>query len=429
LIRIERHEVDRDGTAALAGRLREMTPEVGAVGGDVAAIVAEVRERGDEALRAIGERLGEPASRLRVDRDAVDAALDGIDGAVADALAIAARNIEAGARRELEAVASSTPIELPEGQSVEVVRAPVAAAGVYAPGGRGAYPSSVLMCAIPARVAGVERVAVATPPGEEGEPAPAVLAACAVAGVGEVYSVGGAQAIAALAFGTATIAPVDVIAGPGGRYVTEAKRQVAGRVGLDGIAGPSELVVVADGSASAKLIALDLCAQAEHGDDSPLVVASPERGVLEAIAGEVAEIAGRRTTVAAAPLALVATPDVATALELADAFAPEHLELAFEGGDEDSARSRIAGCVFVGAGGATAFGDYAAGSNHVLPTGGAARFAGPLGPGAFLRRTSVVSIPAIAADALQGPVEALAQAEGFPVHGESARARAEEGNR
>ena len=429
MIRAERYEVDRNGVAALAWRLREMTPDVGSVTGDVAAIVADVRERGDEALRELGERLGEPASRLRVDRDAIDAALDEIDPAVADALTIAARNIEAGARRELEAVASSSPVELPEGQRIEVVRAPVAAAGVYAPGGRGAYPSSVLMCAIPARVAGVERVAVATPPADGGVPALAVLAACAVAGVAEVYSVGGAQAIAALAFGTATVTPVDVIAGPGNRYVTEAKRQVAGRVGLDGIAGPSELVVVADGTAGARLIALDLCAQAEHGGDSPLVVASPDRGVLETIADAVAEIAAERTTVAAAPLALVTTPDIATALDLADAFAPEHLELMFEGADEDSARRRIAGCVLVGAGGATAFGDYAAGSNHVLPTGGAARFAGPLGPGAFLRRTSVVSIPAIAAEALHAAVEALAQAEGFPVHGESARARAEEGNR
>jgi histidinol dehydrogenase len=251
-----------------------------------------------------------------------------------------------------------------------------------------------------------------------------VLAACALTGVEEVYAIGGAQAIAALAFGTETIQPVDLVAGPGNRYVTEAKRLVWGKVGVDGIAGPSELMVVADGTASAGWIALDLCAQGEHGEDSSLMVASPDLALLDRVAELVSELVSQRPSVTEAPLALVATRGLEAALTLADALAPEHLELAFEGADENAARARIAGCVFVGAGGATAFGDYAAGSNHVLPTAGAARFGGPLGPGTFRRRTSVVTLPGASARALAPHVGALARAEGFPVHAESAEARA-----
>jgi histidinol dehydrogenase len=308
---------------------------------------------------------------------------------------------------------------------VEVRHEPVAAAGVYAPGGRAAYPSSVLMCSIPARVAGVPRVAVASPPAAGGRPDASVLAACAIVGVEEVFAIGGAQAIAALAYGTVTVTPVDVIAGPGNRYVTEAKRLVSGTVGIDGLAGPTELVVVADGTANPDWVALDVCAQAEHGDDSPLAVISPDPALLEKVAELVGELAADRPSVKDAPLAVVTAPGLEASLSLADAFAPEHLELAFAGADETTARARVAGCVFVGRGGAAAFGDYVTGSNHVLPTGGAARFGGPLGPRAFMRRTSVVSVPAEAASALAPPVEALAALEGLPVHGESAKERAE----
>jgi histidinol dehydrogenase len=327
------------------------------------------------------------------------------------------------ARAELEVWARPATAELPEGQRVEVREEPVGRAGVYAPGGRAAYPSSVLMCCVPARVAGVARLCVATPPGAAGRPGAAVLAACALAGVDEVYAVGGAQAIAALAFGTETIERVDLIAGPGNRYVTEAKRAVWGQVGIDGFAGPTELMVVADGSANAKWISLDLCAQGEHGDDSHLIVASADLALLDRIAELVSELTPERPSVAQATLVLVATRGLEAALTLADAVAPEHLELVFEGADEIAARARIAGCVFVGAGGAAAFGDYAAGSNHVLPTGGAARFGGPLGPGTFRRRTSVVTLPGDSASALAAHVGVLARAEGFPVHGESAEAR------
>jgi histidinol dehydrogenase len=269
----------------------------------------------------------------------------------------------------------------------------------------------------------VGEIAVCAPPGPRGDAHPVILAACVLCGVTEVYRMGGAQAVAALAYGTESVPAVDVIVGPGNAWVTEAKRQVFGAVGIDGLAGPSELVVVAGGAAEASWIALDLCAQAEHGDDSPLVVISIDPALLDRIGELVAELAAERPSVADAPLALVRAPGHELALSLADAIAPEHLELAFAGADPSAAASRVAGAVFVGNGGATAFGDYAAGSNHVLPTGGAARFGGPLGPGAFMRRTSVVSVPSGAAEALAPHVAAIAGAEGFPVHGESANAR------
>ena len=423
-MRIERTNWDGADAPGLAGRLRALVPALGEVTADVERIVEVVRSRGDAGLREVVERLGEAVPEsFRVDPEAVAAAPGLLEPEVREAMRVAGRNIEAVARAELEARVRPATAELPEGHRVEVREEPVAAAGVYAPGGRAAYPSSVLMCCVPARVAGVARICVASPPGAAGRPNAAVLAACALAGVNEVYAIGGAQAIAALAFGTETIQPVDLVAGPGNRYVTEAKRLVWGKVGIDGIAGPSELMVVADGTASPEWIALDVCAQGEHGEDSPLIVASPDLALLDRVAELVSELAAERPSVADGPLALVATRGLEAALTLADAVAPEHLELVFEGADENAARARIAGCVFIGAGGAAAFGDYAAGSNHVLPTGGAARFGGPLGPGTFRRRTSVVTLPGSSASALASHVSALARVEGFPVHGESAEAR------
>jgi histidinol dehydrogenase len=425
VIRVERIEWDGSDAASAAARVRALAPALADVTSEVQPILRAVREGGDAAVRELSERFGEPApDSLRVDPEAVAAALGLLEPDVREALRVAAHNVETVARAEFNAGARVAIAELPEGQTVEVHSEPVAAAGIYVPGGRAALASSALMCCVPARVAGVGRVAVASPPGAGGRPNAAVLAACALSGVDEVYAMGGAQAIAALAFGTESIEPVDVIAGPGNRYVTEAKRQVVGRVGIDGLAGPSELFVVADGSANPELLALDLCAQAEHGDDSLLGVASPDAALVDRISELVVELAAERPSVAAAPLALVTTTGLEAALAFADALAPEHLELAFDGADTVVASGRVAGAVFVRSGGATAFGDYAAGSNHVLPTGGAARFGRPLGPGAFMRRTSVVSVPGAAASSLAPHVAALARAEGLPVHGESAEARA-----
>ncbi len=426
-MRIERIEWDGSGAQGLADSLRSLASPPEEVAGAVAEIVDSVRSRGDEALREVAERLGEEAPESwRVDPDAIAAAPGLLDPDVREAMRVAAKNVAAVARAELENLQRPAAVDLPAGQRVEVRAEPVSAAGIYVPGGKAPYPSSVLMCCIPARVAGVARVAVASPAGARGRPSAQVLAACAAAGVDEVYAIGGAQAIAALAFGTQTIDRVDLIAGPGNRYVVEAKRQVSGAVGIDGIAGPSELMVVADGTAVPEWIALDLCAQAEHSADGLLVVASPDLALLDRLEELVEELTAERPSVEPAPLALVATTGIEATLTLSDAVAPEHLELAFEGADEPAARGRIAGCVFVGRGGGAAFGDYVAGSNHVLPTGGAARFGGPLGPGAFHRRSSVVSMPRTAAMELAPYVAALAAAEGFPVHGESAAARAGE---
>jgi histidinol dehydrogenase len=388
--------------------------------GDVA---PEERRASEEAVVRLTNRYDStvrPRSSLRVDPELAQQALDELDSNLREALELAAANIRSVAQAQLSEEAQ---VQLPQGQVVRVREVPVASAGIYAPGGRAAYPSSVLMCAIPARVAGVGRVALASPPGPEGDLNPLVLAAAAIAGVDEIYAMGGAQAIFALAYGTESIAAVDVIAGPGNAWVREAKRAVYGQVGIDSLAGPSELMVIAGHDSDPDWIALDLCAQAEHGADSPLLVAGVEEHVLDAIEAAAEAAAAARPSVADAPLALVAVPDLEAAADLANAFAPEHLELFDEDASLLAERIRTAGCVFAGRHGATAFGDYVAGSNHVLPTGGAGRFSGPLGPGAFRRRISVVEIGEAAAAALAPQADALARAEGFPVHGESAMIR------
>ncbi|MGE0067940.1 MAG: histidinol dehydrogenase, partial [Solirubrobacterales bacterium] len=390
---------------------------------DVAPIGKAVLEGGDAAVLELTNRFDAVDSPLRVSRvdpGRASAALAGLEAPLREALDVAAANVRAVSEAQL---AAPTTVGLPQGHSVGVREVPVGAAGIYAPGGRAAYPSSVLMCAIPARVAGVGRIALASPPGPDGNLHPLVLAAAALCGVEEIYAMGGAQAIFALAYGTETIAAVDVIAGPGNAWVREAKRAVYGSVGIDSLAGPSELMLIAGHDADPEWAARDLCAQAEHGPDSPLVVVAVEERVLEEIAAATERAAAERPSVADAPLALVAVSETEQAIALANAFAPEHLEL-----DETDAallaeRVTTAGCVFSGRYGATAFGDYAAGSNHVLPTGGAGRFSGPLGPAAFRRRIANVEIDAAAAAALAPHVDALARAEGFPVHGESAMIR------
>lgn len=391
---------------------------------DVGPIQAEVAREGDAAvlrLTAQFDATESPPTQLRVDPAEAELALAALDPPLREALDVAAANVHAVAEAQL----ASEPVEvdLPQGQKVTVREIAIGAAGIYAPGGRAAYPSSVLMCAIPARAAGVERIALASPPGPDGKLHPLVLAAAALCGVEEIYAMGGAQAIFALAYGTETIPAVDLIAGPGNAWVREAKRVVYGWAGIDSLAGPSELMVIAGHDSDPEWAALDLCAQAEHGPESPLVVAAVEDQVLEAIAEATEQAAATRPSVTDAPLALVQVRDVEAAIELANAYAPEHLELLETDAALLAERVTTAGCVFVGRHGATAFGDYVAGSNHVLPTGGAGRYAGPLGPGAFRRRISKVEIPAAAAAALAPQVDALARAEGLPVHGESAMIR------
>jgi histidinol dehydrogenase len=279
------------------------------------------------------------------------------------------------------------------------------------------------MCAVPARAAGVERIALASPPGADGLVNPLVLAAAGLCGIEEVYAMGGAQAIFALAYGTETVDPVDVVVGPGNAWVREAKRSVYGVVGIDSLAGPSELMVVAGHDTDPAWAALDLCAQAEHGAGGPLLAVAVEEAVLDTVAEETERAAAERPGTADSPLALLQVPDLSDAVDLANAFAPEHLELLSEDAALLAGRVRTAGCVFAGRHSATAFGDYVAGSNHVLPTGGAGRFSGPLGPGTFQRTIATVEVPAGAAAQLAPYVDTLAGAEGFPAHGESAMIR------
>lgn len=409
------------GAFETAGELREWAVAVAPVV-DVGPIEREVRSGGDEAVLELTGRYDAPGAALgglRVDPADAEAALAVVEPELRAAMEAAAANIRAVAEAQ---IGSERTVELPAGQKVTLREVPVGAAGVYAPGGRAAYPSSLLMCAIPAQVAEVERIAVASPPGPDGRVHPLVLAAAALCGVEEVYAMGGAQAIFALAYGTETIVPVDVIAGPGNAWVREAKRAVYGQVGIDSLAGPSELMLVAGHDTDPQWAALDLCAQAEHGPESPLVAVAVEERVLEAIAEASEAAAASRPSVTEAPLALVRVPDVEAAVALANAYAPEHLELLETDAALLADRVTTAGCVFVGRHGATAFGDYLAGSNHVLPTGGAGRYAGPLGPGAFRRRIANVEIDGAAAE-LAPHVDALARAESFPVHGESAMIR------
>ena len=338
-------------------------------------------------------------------------------------LRTAINNVRAVARSQLREPPS---VELPEGHRVEIAEVPVRRAAIYVPGGEAPYPSTVVMGAVTARAAGVEQIVVCAPPGPGGRAHPVILAACVLCEVHEVYRMGGAQAIGALAYGTESVRRVDVIVGPGNPYVQEAKRQMAWtHVGIDGIAGPSELAVVAAGAGvDPELIALDLLAQSEHGENSPLWVLSPDDELLKAVVEAVDRLAPGRSSARDAELQVISTRSVGDALTIAEAIAPEHLELVGEGAEALADRVRCAGCVFVGAGAATAFGDYVAGSNHVLPTGGAARFQSALSPATFRRRMARVSLPGEAPARLAPAGAALARAEGFPVHAESMERRA-----
>jgi histidinol dehydrogenase len=427
-LRVRRHAWDGSDPGALAARLRAEVPAGSEIAAEVAEVVDEVRSGGDRSVIALGERFeGVRVERLSVGAEERAAALERTPRKLRDAMVIAAANIRAVA----EAQVDPAPVEVSpgQGQTVTVTSIPVAAAGIYVPGGRAPYPSTALMGVLAARSAGVERVVVASPPGPEGSPDQSTLAACELAGADAVYSAGGAQAIAALAYGTESIPAVDVIAGPGGPWVQEAKLAVSRTVGIDGYAGPSELAVIADGSAPAEWVALDLCAQGEHGSDGLLVAIAVGEGSLEAIEEAVGAVVAGREAAIETDVALVPAPDVEAAVTLANALAPEHLQLCCDRADELAGRVRTAGCVLVGPQSATAFGDYAAGSNHVLPTGGAGRFSGPLGPGTFRRTISIVEMSSQAAVELAPVVETIAEAEGFPAHAASARARAEASGR
>ncbi len=416
--------VTRFGKDAHAQEIRALTPPPRAVEDDVRPIIDAVRRDGDGAIRRLTAQFDHAEialDELRVPVAEIDEAVALLEPDVLRGLRKAIANVRAAAEAQL---GEAVPVSMEDGQAIEIVELPLRRAAAYVPGGRAPYPSTVVMCAVTAHAAGVDEFAACAPPGPGGKAHPTILAACGLCGVNEVYRMGGAQAIAALAYGTETVKPVDMIVGPGNPYVTEAKRQVAGVVGIDGLAGPSELVVVATDGADPELVALDLLAQSEHGEDSPLAVISPDAAILDRVEETIAQLSDGLPSAAAAPLALVHATDAPAAVRLADAIAPEHLQLMGTEAERCIDLVRSAGCLFVGSASGTAFGDYVAGSNHVLPTGGAARFASGLSVATFQRRMARVSFSGEAARALAPYGAALARAEGFPIHAESMERRA-----
>jgi histidinol dehydrogenase len=406
---------------ALLGQARETTETVDQA---VAAIIAEVRAEGDAALLRYTkrfDRLALTADRLRVGADEIEAAAAGIEPSLMAALDLAASRIEAFHRMQVPSDLRTTDAV---GLTLGMRWTPLDAVGLYVPGGKAAYPSSVLMNAIPARVAGVGRIAMCVP-SPDGVLNPLVLAAARRAGVAEIYRVGGAQAIAALAYGTATIAPVDRFVGPGNAYVAEAKRQVFGRVGIDSIAGPSEVVVVADAANDPRRVAIDLLAQAEHDEAAQAILITDDAALADAVASSViAELATlpRAAIAGASWLAHGAIIIVRTweeAVELVNRLAPEHLQLMLRDPEAVFARIRHAGAVFLGAYCPEAVGDYVAGPNHVLPTGRTARFASGLSVFDFLKRTTWVTADAEALARIGPAAIALAEAEGLHAHARS----------
>jgi histidinol dehydrogenase len=413
--------------AALLDEARETTENVGDV---VAAIIADVRARGDAALcdyTARFDRMTVAPAGLAIPAAEIDAAVASIPAPLMAALDLAAARIERFHRAQLPA-----DLVLPDntGLTLGMRWNALDAVGLYVPGGKAAYPSSVLMNAIPARVAGVARVAMCVPT-PDGVLNPLVLAAARRAGVTEIYRVGGAQAVAALAWGTASIAPVDRIVGPGNAYVAEAKRQVFGRVGIDSIAGPSEVVVVADAANDPRHVAIDLLAQAEHDEAAQAILITDSAAFADAVAAAVtAELAILpRTEIASASWAahgaIVLVRDFAEATGLVDRLAPEHLQVMLPDPEAFFARIRHAGAAFLGTACPEAVGDYVGGPNHVLPTGRSARFASGLSVFDFLKRTTWISSRGATNPlAAIGPAAiALAEAEGLQAHAKSVAVR------
>ncbi len=411
-----------DDPATVVAELREPLAPAADVERTVREILDDVRAHGDVAVRAHALRLDgvELPERYGLARSDLDAALKAASPELRAALELAAANIRAYHTREMPGRWRQT---LAQGQVVGQEIVPLGVAGLYVPGGLANYPSSVLMTAVPAQVAGVGRVVVCSPPRSGGGVAAGVAAACGLLGVADLFPIGGAQAVAAMAFGTACVPRCDVIVGPGNAYVTEAKRQVMGEVRIDGLAGPSEVLIVADADGRVDWLAADLLAQAEHGAGAMAALLDVGGELGDRVADAVAQLAAE-LGLPTDRIAVVACRDRAAALTLVNAFAPEHLELHVADAAALVPLVRSAGAIFVGPRAATAFGDYAAGTNHVLPTGGSARFGQGLTVSDFVKRVGVVEIDAAAAAGLAAAVATIADEEGLRAHARSARLRA-----
>lgn len=402
--------------------------------GDVRRIVEDVRLRGDAALLEHTARLDGAAldsDGIAVPSEVIAAARSLVRPELVDALEVMAERL----RRTCERQRPESWFERLGDEVVGEVVRPLRRVGVYAPGGRAAYPSTVMMATVPARVAGVQQVAVCSPPGPRGEIAEPILAACAVAGITEVYRMGGAQAIAAFAYGTESVRPVDKIVGPGNIYVTLAKRLVQGWVGVDGEAGPTEIAVVADLTADPDVVAADLVAQAEHGPlgTHALITWEPELATRVMAALEIQVARHERPDEVENALIeggrAVLVRDMAHAVETVNALAPEHVELIFPGALDALDHITNAGAVFVGAHSPVSVGDYVAGTNHVLPTGGTARFSSGLGTHDFVKRIYVSGLEPTALRRLAPHVAALAEAEGLRAHSRAVDVRLAGGTR
>jgi histidinol dehydrogenase len=400
----------------------------------VAAILADVRTRGDAAVLEYTKRFDAlelpSAAALEIPRRDLDAALASIPVAQRDALEAAAARIRRYHERQLEACGRSWSFREPDGTLLGQKVTPIERVGIYVPGGKAAYPSSVLMNAIPAHVAGVGEIVMAVPT-PRGERSPIVLAAAAVAGAHRVFSVGGAQAIGALAFGTATIPAVHKITGPGNAYVASAKRRVFGEVGIDMVAGPSEILVLADGSTDPDWVAMDLFSQAEHDELAQSILLCPDAAYLDAVAAAIDRLlpAMPRAAIIRASLegrgALIHTRSMDEACAISNRIAPEHLEICARDPHAIEPKLLHAGAIFLGAWTSESLGDYCAGPNHVLPTSGTARFSSPLGVYDFQKRSSLIEVSEAAAQHLGRIASVLAHGEGLQAHARAAELRLE----
>jgi len=392
---------------------------------DVAEICARVAAEGDAALRDYGRRFDgwapQETETFEVPGEHLAAAAKRLQPADRAALEFAAERIRDFHARQAQPASTGTP-------GLKLLTRPVKRAGVYAPGGRASYPSTVLMTVIPARVARVPEVVLATPPRADGSVPAAILAAAHIAGVDAVYRVGGAQAIAALAYGTASIPRVDVVAGPGNIYVTLAKKEVFGAVGVDGIAGPTEVMVIADSGARPDFVAADLAAQLEHDPLAWAVLVTDSAALADRVEEELRSLVSgleRAQIIEAATCCLIVADNLEQAVHLANDFAPEHLLIVTEDAARLATQVENAGAVFVGPYATVPLGDYAAGPNHTLPTSGAARFASPLGVHTFLKRSSVLSLNRGDLEMLREACVRLAELEGLSAHAHAVEVRLE----
>ena len=420
---------DADFESQLKSLLERPEERDGALSSTVADIIETVRHEGDEAVlrytRSLDRHTAETISDLTIERDTLEAALNTLDPALAKALKTAASRIEQYHQHQL---VSDWGYEDEYGNHLGQRILAMSRVGLYVPGGKASYPSSVLMNGIPAKVAGVEEIIMVVP-APEGELSEVVLAAAALAGVTRVFTIGGAQAIAALAYGTPSIPRVDKIVGPGNRFVAEAKRQVFGLVGIDMVAGPSEVLVIADGSVSPEWVAVDLFSQAEHDEQAQALLIATDADYLDAVEKALkAELPNMdRAQIIQASLenrgAFIQVETLEDAFALSNQIGPEHLELAIENAGNYLDRVKVAGAVFVGGDTCESLGDYCAGPNHVLPTSSTARFSSPLGVYDFQKRTSVVHCSASGASALGEVASVLARAESLTAHARSAELR------